>query len=156
MTRLDQPFLGQRAVAAGDVSARRLQKDFRAVYRNVYLPRGVDLDARTRARAAWPRAGGECTLVGRSAAAVLGAKWLDADHPAELHRADRHAPDGIVVRSYALAVEDVGVIRDMRTTTPARTAFDLGRLLPLRVDLGWRQWRVAVEYDGLQHWSNRR
>lgn len=24
--------------------------------------------------------------------------------------------------------------------------------LRIRVDLGWREWKVAVEYDGLQHW----
>lgn len=26
----------------------------------------------------------------------------------------------------------------------------------IRVDMGWRQWKVAVEYDGVQHWSDRR
>jgi very-short-patch-repair endonuclease len=26
----------------------------------------------------------------------------------------------------------------------------------VRVDMGWREWRVAVEYDGAQHWSDRR
>jgi hypothetical protein len=25
----------------------------------------------------------------------------------------------------------------------------------IRVDMGWREWRVAVEYDGVQHWSDR-
>jgi hypothetical protein len=25
----------------------------------------------------------------------------------------------------------------------------------IRVDIGWREWRVAVEYDGVQHWSDR-
>jgi very-short-patch-repair endonuclease len=25
----------------------------------------------------------------------------------------------------------------------------------IRVDMGWRKWRVAVEYDGIQHWSDR-
>lgn len=25
----------------------------------------------------------------------------------------------------------------------------------IRVDLGWREWKVAVEYDGVQHWSDR-
>lgn len=28
--------------------------------------------------------------------------------------------------------------------------------LRIRVDLGWRQWKVAVEYDGVQHWADRR
>jgi len=25
----------------------------------------------------------------------------------------------------------------------------------IRVDLGWREYKVAVEYDGVQHWSDR-
>lgn len=30
------------------------------------------------------------------------------------------------------------------------------RDLHIRVDMGWREWKVAVEYDGVQHWSDRR
>lgn len=26
----------------------------------------------------------------------------------------------------------------------------------IRVDMGWRQWKVAVEYDGVQHWTDGR
>jgi Protein of unknown function (DUF559) len=26
----------------------------------------------------------------------------------------------------------------------------------IRVDMGWREWKVAVEYDGVQHWSDRK
>ena len=26
----------------------------------------------------------------------------------------------------------------------------------IRIDMGWPQWRVAVEYDGVQHWADRR
>jgi very-short-patch-repair endonuclease len=26
----------------------------------------------------------------------------------------------------------------------------------IRIDMGWRKWKVAVEYDGVQHWSDRR
>ena len=26
--------------------------------------------------------------------------------------------------------------------------------LRIRVDMGWREWKVAVEYDGVQHWSD--
>lgn len=26
----------------------------------------------------------------------------------------------------------------------------------VRVDMGWREWRVALEYDGIQHWTDRR
>ena len=27
--------------------------------------------------------------------------------------------------------------------------------LRIRVDMGWREWKVAVEYDGIQHWEDR-
>jgi very-short-patch-repair endonuclease len=28
--------------------------------------------------------------------------------------------------------------------------------LHIRVDLGWPKWKVAVEYDGVQHWHDSR
>jgi very-short-patch-repair endonuclease len=28
--------------------------------------------------------------------------------------------------------------------------------LRIRVDMGWRTWKVAVEYDGVQHWADSR
>jgi very-short-patch-repair endonuclease len=30
------------------------------------------------------------------------------------------------------------------------------RELRIRVDMGWRAWKVAVEYDGVQHWTDGR
>jgi very-short-patch-repair endonuclease len=235
----DSPFLGRDAVRCGELTTRRLQKDYVAIYRNVYVSKHTNVDAVTRARAAWLWAGGGCTLVGLSAAAVLGTKWIDPDLPAEICRDDRHAPDGIVVRGYQLCAEDVCTVDGMRVTTPQRTAFELGRMLPpdravvhldalvratrlsapdvlavadlhtgarglrrlrqvmqvvdggaespqetrlrltlvnaglprpetqiefrdrygrvrVRVDMGWREWKVAVEYDGIQHWTDRR
>lgn len=234
----DWPFLGRPAVRRGDLTAHRLNRDYRAVYRNVYLPRGATLTALTRARAAWLWSGAEATLTGISAAAVLGTKWIDADGPAELNRINRRCPAGIIAHSYDLAAREVCVVTGIRVTTPVRTAFDLGRTLPqhraipvldalanatdfkvdevasladdkpgargvrrlrsalplvdggaespqetrlrlvlvraglpppetqiqfadefgnpvIRVDMGWRRWKVAVEYDGVQHWSDR-
>jgi hypothetical protein len=230
--------LGQEAVRNGRLSARQLDKDYRAVYRNVYLPRRAVLTALTRARAAWLWSAAESTLVGLSAAAVLGTKWIDPMSPAELSRADRHSPTGILAHTYDLAPDECCVVDGMRVTTPTRTAFDIGRTMPrdravahldaliqatelkvpdvlaladrrtggrgvrmlrtaleyadggaespqetrvrllladsglprpetqieftdefgvvrIRVDMGWREWRVAVEYDGVQHWSDR-
>jgi very-short-patch-repair endonuclease len=28
------------------------------------------------------------------------------------------------------------------------------RVLRVRVDMGWREWKVAVEYDGVHHWAD--
>jgi very-short-patch-repair endonuclease len=235
------PFLGQQAVRRGDLSAWKLQRDYRPVYRNVYVPKRATLTALTRARAAWLWSGGNATLTGLSAAAVLGTKWLHAGASAELCRLNRHCPPGIVVRSYGLENRETVIHNGIRVTGPERTAFDIGRLLPpqrsvpildalanatnlktvdvasladakpgvrgvrgvrrlrsvlklvdggaespqesrlrlllidarlpppetqiefkdefgiarIRVDMGWREWRVAVEYDGAQHWSDR-
>lgn len=124
-----RPFLGQEAVRRGTLSARQLQKDYRAIYRNVYVPRSASITALTRARAAWLWSQGQATLVGLSAAAVLGSKWIDGDLPAELTRADRHNPRGIVVHTYHLLPDECCVVDGMRLTTPARTAFDLGRTI---------------------------
>lgn len=232
------PILGRQAVRLGELSSWKLQRDYRPVYRNVYVSRQVTLTALTRARAAWLWSGGDATLTGLSAAAVLGTKWLNAGEPAELCRPNRHAPTGIVVHTYKLDDRDICIRNGIRATSPERTAFDIGRSLPstrsipildalanatnfkvadvvalavakrgvrgirrlqkalelvdggaespqesrvrlllvnaglpapetqieftdeydvarIRVDMGWRAWRVAVEYDGVQHWSDR-
>lgn len=125
----DWPFLGRQAVRRGELSAWQLQRDYRPVYRNVYLSKQSTLTALTRARAAWLWSGGDGTLTGLSAAAVLGTKWLSPDDPAEVSRANRHAPAGITIRSYDLNVRETFVCNGIRVTTPERTAFDIGRLL---------------------------
>jgi Protein of unknown function (DUF559) len=225
-------IIGSAAVRRGDLTRHVLARDYRPVYRDVYLPRDVKLTAQLRARAAWLSTGS--TLCGLSAAATFGTKWLDASAPAEVVRADRHAPTGIIVHSWALARDERCLAAGLPVTTPARTAFHIGSLHPttqavplldallnatgiktaevgvlanrnprmrgvsrlraaleladggaespqesrlrlilvggglpvpetqiefrdlrIRVDMGWRAWKVAVEYDGVQHWSDR-
>ncbi|AKN15313.1 DUF559 domain-containing protein [Mycobacterium haemophilum] len=227
-----EPFLGSEALRRGAITRNELRTRYRAVFRDVYIGRDVQLTAAAKARAAWLST--DAILAGLSAAAVLGTKWLDPAAPAEIVRADRHGQPGFVVHSYQLADDEVQLFRGMRVTTAARTAFDIGRglhvakavpildallnatgLKPadvtavadrhpgargirrlraaleladggaespqetrvrlflvgaglpkpetqiefrdlhIRVDMGWREWKVAVEYDGIQHWDNR-
>lgn len=128
--RRPSPFLGREAIRAGLLTKHELETKYRAVYRNVYLDNEVVLTPLLRAQAAWLFAGPDAVVSGLSAAAVYGTKWLDANKPAEIVRANRHAPPGLRVYSYALEPEDVCEWDGMRVTTVARTAFDLGRLLP--------------------------
>ena len=234
---IDRPFLASAALDRGAVTRNDLRTKYRPVYRDVYLPRDAVVTAAVKARAAWLSTG--ATLAGVSAAAAFGTKWLDAAAPAEVIRADRHSQPGIIAHSYHLDADEIRRIRGMRATTPARTAFDIGRSRPpdqaipildallnatgvktadvvaiadrhqgirgvrrlratlalvdggaespqesrvrvllvgaglpqpetqieffdqygsvrVRVDMGWREWKVAVEYDGVQHWSDRR
>ncbi|MCV7217393.1 DUF559 domain-containing protein [Mycobacterium crocinum] len=228
-----EPFIGSVAVRRGDLTRNELARDHRAIYKDVYLRRDIELTAHLRARAAWLATG--ATLCGVSAAAVFGTKWLDPSAPAEIVRSDRHAPRGIVVHTWDLESDEMCLAGGMRVTTAARTVFDLGRCVPavraipivdalmnatglkpaavqvvadrypgargvkrlrsilelvdggaespqetrlrlmlvgaglprpetqiefrdlhIRVDMGWREWKVAVEYDGVQHWADGR
>lgn len=230
-----EPFIGSTAVRSGRLTRRELARHHVALYRDVYIQRDAQLTARIRAEAAWLAT--DSPLAGVSAAAMFGTKWLNPAAPAEIIRSDRHALPGVVVRSWALSDGELRSVRGIDCTTPARTAFDLGRRrypdsniavplldalfnatgltvdavsrvaaahvgargvatlrsvlamvdggaeslpesrlrlllvrgglprpetqiefpeLRIRVDLGWREWQVAVEYDGVQHWNDRR
>jgi hypothetical protein len=235
MGGIDGPFIGTEALAAGLVSRRGLGRYLR-VYRNVYLPKGYELTAAVRAKAAWLWARRDATIAGLSAAALHGSQWIDPAEPAELVRIGDAVP-GIVIHRDRLADDEVRVVHDMPTTTAARTAYDIGRRDSLlravmrldalanatgleqsavdalidrhagargivqlrqvvdlmdsgaespqetrtrllliaagfprpktqiiicddygnfvaRIDMGWPEWKVGVQYDGPQHWTD--
>ena len=231
------PFIGTEAVAAGTVTRRTLASRHDMVYRNVYLRKGVELTAEKRAVAAWLWSGRNAIVAGMSAAALHGSQWIDSELPAELIRREACDVDGIVIHRGRLRDDETCVVHGMPVTTPARTAFDIGRrdrlekaiirvdalanatglkareverladghrgargmvqlrrVLELmdggaespqetrtrllliaagfpkpqtqivvvdeygsfvgRIDMGWEKWKVAVEYDGPQHWTD--
>jgi hypothetical protein len=231
------PFIGTEALAAGTVTRRTLVSRHNIVYRNVYLRKGVELTPDRRAVAAWLWSERNATIAGLSAAALHGSEWIDAKLPAELIRSEACDVDGIVIHRAQLRDDEISVVQGMPVTTPARTAFDLGRrdrfetaiirvdalanatglkpedverlaesrrgargivqlrrvvelmdggaespqetrtrLLLIaagfpnpqtqivvvdefgefvgRIDMGWAEWKVGVEYDGPQHWTD--
>ena len=237
MKNVEWPFLGSEALAAGAIPERALRSLYEAVYPGVYVPWGVELTASQRARAAWLWSRRRAVVTGHSAAALLGAKWVDPLAPAELAYDNRHAPKLIAVHTDTLLDGEVMEVDGVAVTTAARTAFDIGRraprllalqkldalanasdvkvldveavtaqhrgargirrlrqILPLvdggaespretwtrlalidagfptprtqipvfglggcvvaRIDMGWDEWRVGVEYDGAQHWTD--
>ncbi|WP_330233326.1 DUF559 domain-containing protein [Nocardia sp. NBC_00508] len=238
MGEIEGPFPGSWAVRSGRVSAWELRKDYERVHPDVYVRKGLRLDARGRAEAVGHWAKGSGILVGFSAAAMHGALWLD-DKPAEIALPTRaRPPRQVLVYRDAIPGDEVCTIGGLRCTTPARTAFDLARRLDFneavevvdalcnaarlgtreihqvsnrhprargvtnlrrvlphvdrgaeslqetrtrlllcqagfpapetqirvtgpdgmvlaRLDMGWRKWQVAVEYDGAQHWTDR-
>lgn len=235
----DWPFRGTEAIAAGRLSARQLNRLYVAVYPGVYAPREVELSPRQRAKAAWLWSRRVGVIAGLSASALHGAKWIEPTMPAELLHANRRAPSMLEVHSDVVLPGEITRINGMGVTTPARTAFDLGRRLSIidgvkrldalmratkltradvrqvidahpgirglvalgrtlaltdegaespyesitrlllvqaglpdpvtqyavtdatgfvvaYVDMGWPEQRVAVEYDGTQHWTDAR
>jgi very-short-patch-repair endonuclease len=234
---LDWPFLGTEALARGVVNRYQLRTQYDQVFRNVYVPKGQALAPADKAVAAWLWSGRRATVAGLSAAALLGTRWIDAKRPAELAQASRHKTKGILLHSDELWDDESCFIRAIPVTTPARTAFDLGRRRGLttavirldalmratnvkppevaliadrhrgargtvqlrealgladagaespqetrtrlvltaaglrpqrtqieifnrfggyvhRIDMGWDDWQVGVEYDGIQHWTD--
>jgi hypothetical protein len=121
------PFLGTEALARGEVTKRALIGRHNRIYRDVYLPKGVELTAATRAVAAWLWSGRQATAAGLSAAALYGTQSIDPRLPAELYRRNGKPVDGILIHRDELIDDECGLVRGIPATTPARTAFDLGR-----------------------------
>jgi hypothetical protein len=121
------PFIGTEALAVGTVTRRTLASRHDMVYRNVYLRKGLELTPQRRAVAAWLWSRRKSTIAGLSAAALHGSEWIDSDLPAELIRREACDVDGIVIHRSQLRDDEICAVQGMPVTTPARTAFDLGR-----------------------------
>jgi hypothetical protein len=237
--RRETPFVGTEALRAGTLTERELRRSCTRIYRNVYQRRGAELSAKDRAIAAWLWSGKKAVVAGNSAAALLGAKWVDAQAPAELITDRKRPPPLIITSNETLLAGEITTVAGVPVTSPARTAFDVGRrrgfetaviridalaratgvtvddvqalidahrgargleqlrrVLPLvdagaespqetrtrllviaaglprpqtqievlndwgrvlaRIDMGWRELKVGIEYDGPQHWTDSR
>jgi hypothetical protein len=121
------PFVGTDAVSAGVFTERELRRSCTRIYRNVYQRRGSGLTARDRAVAAWLWSGKKAVVAGTSAAALLGAEWVDPQAPAELITHRKRPPPLIITRHETLLSGEVGMANGVPVTSPARTAFDIGR-----------------------------
>ncbi|MET4431458.1 hypothetical protein [Mycolicibacterium sp. 624] len=124
---MGEPFIGTEAVAAGRLTPYALRSRFVAVHRDVYISRGAELSAISRAKAAWLWSGRAGVVAGQSAAALHGAKWVDAAAPAELLHPNRRPPPGIRTWSDRVEDDEVHVIGGIAVTNPARTALDIAR-----------------------------
>lgn len=134
--------MASEVIAEGLLTRNDLRRRYVKLHRNVYARRDVELTALDHAEAAWLWSNRDAVLVGSSAAAMLGTKWLSADDPAEVGRTRYPSPNGIIVRSGAIADDEICTVSGIPCTTPARTAYDIGRRLrPLE--------RAIVQIDAL-------
>lgn len=229
------PFLASEALEAGAMTFRELRRFHSAVYPGVWVMRGVEISSVDRARAAWLWSRRRGVVAGVAASAVWGAKWVEPDAAVELVHTNRRPPPLVSIHTDKLREGETTSISGLPVTTPARTAFDIGRRLAvdpgvqridalmnatgvkfdeitsvitdhpgvrglrilqqtlslvdggaespqesrlrlvivraglpapetqisfpdlgIRVDMGWREWKIAVEYDGVQHWADGR
>jgi hypothetical protein len=117
-------------VRSGRLSAYQLRSQYRAIFPDVYLPSHVEPSLKARAFGAWHWSDKRAVVAGRAAAALLDAQWIDDDVDVELIWRNPHAPAGVVTRNERLADDEITWAKGLPVTSPARTAFDLGRRLP--------------------------
>lgn len=117
-------------MAAGRLTRHELQRWYRPIYRGVYAPKGHEPSLRDRTYGAVLACPGAAVVSGKAASALHGANWIAAETQVELlARAARPQP-GLLVRNERLAQDEITVVAGLPVTTPARTAFDIGRHLP--------------------------
>ncbi|OPX05462.1 hypothetical protein [Mycobacterium sp. AT1] len=125
------PFIGSEALASGALTPYELRRYYRAVMPNVYLGRRIDPSLRQRTQAAWLWSGRAAVVAGLSASLLHGARWVDDGAPVELIWRNARSPRQVVTRADFLAAGETRPVAGMVVTTPARTAFDIGRRGPL-------------------------
>lgn len=143
-------FIGSEAIAAGRVTRYELQRWHTSVFRGVYAPKGIELTLRNRATAAWLASGRKGVIAGPAAAALLGAPYVDPDHPVELVGVKMRPQPGLVPRPDRIRDDEITRAGGLPVTTRVRTAFDMGRHLErtealVRLDaLMWNQ-RYSID-----------
>lgn len=125
---MEIPFVGSDAVAAGQLTRARLRSQYRPLHRGIYVPRRYEVSLRDRIVGV-SLASPSAVIAGVAASAMHGAKWVGDDVPIELVAAVRRQR-GLIVRDETLDEDEVTTVAGIRLTTPARTAFDLGRYQP--------------------------
>jgi hypothetical protein len=159
---MSEIVIGSDALRSGALTRHQLSR-YRRLLPDVYAPRGADLSLRDRTRAAWLWSRRRAVVAGSAAAALHGAQWVDADEPVELIWACGRPPAEVRVRNESLRPGEVTYVAGIPVTTPARTAFDLGRHLArdravARLDALMRAtpfsadavMRLAVDHPGLR------
>ncbi|MGY4711836.1 endonuclease domain-containing protein [Mycolicibacterium sp. CBM1] len=132
MTTLDDPFIGSEAIAKGVLRDHQLRARYRRVFPGVYAQQGVELTVAQRARAAWLWSHRSGIVMGLTAAALHGTKWLDASLPVELVASNARPPRGVRTHDVCIDPDERTWLGDLPVTTAPRTAFDIGRRHPTR------------------------
>lgn len=122
-------FRGSDAVESGQLTEWQLRRWHRRLFRDVYVPKWQEVTIRERTAAAWLWSKRKAVIAGVAASALHGAEWIDANVPIELTMDCSRPPRGVIARDETIFDDEIVHIAGMPVTTPARTAFDLGRHL---------------------------
>jgi hypothetical protein len=119
-------FLGREALGDG-LKRHELRRWYRPLFRGVYIPKNAVPSLHDRTLGAWLTTNRTGVIAGVAASALHGAEWVDDDESIEVLVDDRRRQRGLIPRFYRLSTDEVTNVDELLVTTPARTAFDLGR-----------------------------
>jgi hypothetical protein len=128
---MTEPFIGSEAIASGSLTPYALRNRFVPIHRNIFIPCDAEVTAVVRAKAAWLWSQRRGVIAGRSASALHGAKWVDANRPAEIIYQNRHAPAAIRAWSDRIEDDEQVLLGGVKVTTPTRTALDVACRYPV-------------------------
>ncbi|MDQ2636405.1 MAG: type IV toxin-antitoxin system AbiEi family antitoxin [Actinomycetota bacterium] len=127
---MEDVFVGSAALARGGLTRASLRWNYRTLFPDVYASKELAPTLAQRTFGAWLWSGRDGVIAGRAAAAMHGARYVDATTPVEMIWRSGRPPAGIVVRNERIDAEDIEYVNGIPVTTPLRTAFDLARHLP--------------------------
>jgi hypothetical protein len=123
---MGEVFLGREALGGG-LKRHDLRRWYKPIFRGVYIPKWSTPSLHDRVVGAWLTSNRTGVIAGVAASALHGADWVDDTEPIEILVDDRRRQPGLLVRTDRLADDEVTMHGELPVTTPARTAFDLGR-----------------------------
>jgi Protein of unknown function (DUF559) len=126
MPSMGEVFLGREALGDG-LPRHVLRSWYRPMFRGVYISKASTPSLHDRTIGAWLTSNRTGVIAGVAASALHGAAWVDDDHPIELLVDERRRQPGLVIRMDRVADDEIVAVDRLPVTTPARTAFDLGR-----------------------------
>ena len=128
-------FLGREALGDG-LPRNELRRWYQPMFRGVYIPKGASPSLRDRTIGAWLTSNRAGVIAGVAASALHGADWVDDDHAIEVLVDERRRQQGLVIRMDRVADDEIVTVDGLPVTTPARTAFDMGRYQKRSLALG--------------------
>jgi Protein of unknown function (DUF559) len=123
---MTEVFLAKEALGDG-MSRKELRRFYRPLFRGVHIPKWAKPDLCDRTLGAWLTADRTGIITGVAASALHGAEWVDDDELIEILSDERRRQAGLLVRTDRVADDEIMTVRGIPVTTPARTAFDIGR-----------------------------
>lgn len=95
---MSHPFVGSEAISAGLLTRGQLRWSHTALLPGVYVPNDAERTLHVNTLAAWLWTNRRGVVAGRAAAALHGARWVDASTPIEIIAEHTRRRKGIIAR----------------------------------------------------------